>query len=141
MSGAGDRGTRPRGSRERPRRPARVFSVGTEPDVRFTLANERTALAWVRTALAFVVTGLAAAVADDVVASGAAGGAGPGHLLRLVSVLAVTVAAWLALGAAVRWARTERALRLGQPLPPPSSLALVVLAVLALAVVAVVSVL
>ena len=32
---------------------------GTEPDARFTFANERTFLAWTRTALAFVVAGLA----------------------------------------------------------------------------------
>ena len=31
---------------------------GTEPDARFTLANERTFLAWTRTALALVVAGL-----------------------------------------------------------------------------------
>ena len=32
---------------------------GTEPDARFTFANERTFLAWSRTALALVVAGLA----------------------------------------------------------------------------------
>src|SRR5437764_15321326 len=32
--------------------------AGTEPDPRFTLANERTFLAWSRTALALVVAGL-----------------------------------------------------------------------------------
>jgi len=34
---------------------------GTEPDARFTLANERTFLAWSRTALALVVAGLGVA--------------------------------------------------------------------------------
>jgi inner membrane protein YidH len=34
---------------------------GTEPDARFTMANERTFLAWSRTALALVVGGLAVA--------------------------------------------------------------------------------
>ncbi len=33
---------------------------GTEPDVRFTYANERTFLAWNRTALALIATGVAA---------------------------------------------------------------------------------
>jgi inner membrane protein YidH len=32
---------------------------GTEPDARFTMANERTFLAWSRTSLALVVAGLA----------------------------------------------------------------------------------
>lgn len=31
---------------------------GTEPDARFTFANERTFLAWSRTALALVIAGL-----------------------------------------------------------------------------------
>ena len=35
--------------------------IGTEPDVRFTLANERTFLAWSRTALALIAAGLAVA--------------------------------------------------------------------------------
>ncbi|WP_380169150.1 YidH family protein [Jannaschia sp. R86511] len=110
------------------RRPRRVFGVGDEPDPRFTLANERTVLAWVRTALAFVVAGLAAAVADDVVDTG--------HLLRAVAVVSVTVAAWLSVTALLRWARAERAMRLQQPLPAPSGLAVVVLGVLALSVLA-----
>lgn len=110
-----------------------MFGVGEEPDPRFTLANERTVLAWVRTSLAFVVAGVAAAVADGVVDTG--------PLLGFVAVLSVTVAAWLAVSALLRWGRTERAMRLGLPLPAPSSLGVVVLAVLALAGVAVVSVL
>lgn len=106
--------------------------MGAEPDARFTLANERTVLAWVRTSLTFVVAGLAAAVADGVVDTG--------NLLRVVAVLTVAVGAWLAVSSVVRWGRTERALRLQQPLPAPSNLVVVVLAVLVLAAVAVVSV-
>src|SRR5690625_4759509 len=41
------------------RRPQSVYSVGTEPDARFSLANERTALAWLRTGLALVAGGVA----------------------------------------------------------------------------------
>ncbi len=115
------------------RRPRRVFGVGDEPDPRFTLANERTVLAWVRTSLAFVVAGLAAAVADGVVDTGG--------LLQVVAVVSVVVGAWLSLTSLVRWGRTERAMRLRRPLPPPSNLPVVVLGVLALAVVAIVAVL
>jgi putative membrane protein len=128
-SGGADPGARP----PRPRRPRRVFGVGQEPDARFTLANERTVLAWVRTSLAFVVAGLAAAVADRVVDTG--------NLLRVVAVSTVAVAAWLAVSSLLRWARTERAMRLQEPLPAPSALVVVVAAVLALAGVALVAVL
>ena len=41
--------------------PANYSNGGTEPDARFTFANERTFLAWSRTALALVVGGLAIA--------------------------------------------------------------------------------
>ena len=36
-----------------------MFRQGTEPDVRFSLANERTFLAWTRTALALIAGALA----------------------------------------------------------------------------------
>ena len=39
--------------------PRRVYGAGQEPDVRFSLANERTFLAWVRTSLALVAGGVA----------------------------------------------------------------------------------
>ena len=41
------------------RRPESVYGVGSEPDARFSLANERTALAWLRTGLALVAGGVA----------------------------------------------------------------------------------
>lgn len=88
--------------------PASVFSAGQEPDARFTLANERTFLAWIRTALAL----LAGAVALELL------GLELNAQLRLAASLLLVIAgvvtplfAWLG------WARTERALRLGHPLP------------------------
>ena len=43
----------------RSRFPQSVYRHGSEPDVRFTLANERTFLAWIRTALALIAGGVA----------------------------------------------------------------------------------
>jgi putative membrane protein len=82
----------------------------TEPDARFTLANERTFLAWNRTALALVVAGLGIVQLLPPF---------PGvpwgrHVLGLPLI---------ALGAAVsvisygEWRRTQAALRRGAPLP------------------------
>lgn len=41
------------------RQPASVYGRGDEPDPRFWMANERTALAWMPTALALVAAGVA----------------------------------------------------------------------------------
>ncbi|MDO3682657.1 YidH family protein [Micromonospora sp. C28ISP2-4] len=96
-------------------------SVGTPPDYRFSLANERTFLAWLRTGLALVAGGLAAAQFLP-----------PLRLAHLREALAIVL---LLLGAAVsiravdHWARTERAMRLNEELPAsrfPAVLALIV---------------
>ena len=39
--------------------PRWVYDEGTDPDPRFTLANERTFLAWIRTSIAFMAAGVA----------------------------------------------------------------------------------
>ena len=85
-----------------------LHEVGEQPDYRFTLANERTFLAWVRTSLAMLAGGVA------------------------LHALAVPATAWvrtllvvglIGLGGVVcafaylRWARVERAMRRGEPLP------------------------
>lgn len=80
--------------------------VGTEPDYRFTLANERTFLAWIRTALALAAGGLAAISLLE----GFWGGEALGILLLVLSF--VTAAS-----AYRRWALNERAMRLNEPLP------------------------
>ncbi|MGW5215685.1 YidH family protein [Streptomyces sp. NPDC004051] len=82
---------------------------GTEPDYRFTLANERTFLAWVRTAVSL----LAAAVAVRQLVP-------PFSVPHAREILAV-VCAFLAFVIAVRsyphWRRAQRAIRRGGPLP------------------------
>jgi len=85
-----------------------VYDVGQEPDPRFSLANERTYLAWIRTSLA-VVAGAVALHSLQV----------PETLwVRQVLVVALLLlAGGVALTASTRWARTERAMRLQQPLP------------------------
>lgn len=93
------------------RRPQRLYGVGTEPDPRFSLANERTLLAWLRTALALVVTGVAAVALEHVVTSRT--------LVVVVAGSACGVGSLLACAAYVRWFRVERALRLNRPLPAP----------------------
>jgi putative membrane protein len=94
------------------RRPRRVYRSGSEPDARFSLANERTFLAWIRTALAFV----AGAVALEALATPL------DPRLRLVAAL-LLVATGIALVAQAwfGWVRTERALRHHEPLPSPLS--------------------
>ncbi|OZI71901.1 YidH family protein [Bordetella genomosp. 12] len=85
------------------------YRQGSDPDYRFSLANERTFLAWVRTTLAFV----AAAVVLDQIAEHAAAPTGPRTLALMLSVLGFALAA----GAYFRWRANEVAMRHGRPLP------------------------
>lgn len=94
----------------RTRFPARVYGAGTEPDARFSLANERTFLAWVRTSLALVALGAALEALEPPVHAG----------LRLSASLVLLVLGVLAPVQAWRgWTGAERALREGRPLPAP----------------------
>ena len=100
-------------------------AVGDEPDYRFTLANERTFLAWIRTALALVAGGLAAvSLLPDVSGS---------ELLGIVLLAMSFVTAATAYG---RWARNERSMRLGEPLPASRLPMLVAIGTAVVAVVA-----
>jgi putative membrane protein len=95
--------------------PRRVYEVGSEPDARFTLANERTFLAWIRTALALIAAGialeaLALPIQPDLRLAAA--------VILLVLGLVVPVLAWLG------WGAVERALRQGSPTLPGAKVAL-----------------
>lgn len=89
----------------------KVLPGGTEPDPRFTLANERTFLAWIRTSLAFLAGGLALeAFALE---------AFPEPLRKVLAILLVLTGMLLSAGAAVRWVAIESSMRHGRPLPLP----------------------
>ena len=83
---------------------------GTEPDPRFTFANERTFLAWSRTALALVVAGLGIVQLLPPF---------PGVPFgrHLLGVPLIALGAVLAVVAYAEWVRNQHALRRGEPLP------------------------
>jgi putative membrane protein len=83
---------------------------GTEPDPRFTFANERTFLAWSRTALALVVAGLGIVQLLPPFPH-----VGVGR--HLVGIPLIVLGAVLAVVAYAEWVRSQRALRRGEPLP------------------------
>jgi putative membrane protein len=83
---------------------------GTEPDARFTFANERTFLAWSRTALALVVAGLGIVQLLPPFPGVPAG-------RHLLGVPLIVLGAVLAVAAYAEWVRNQRALRRGEPLP------------------------
>lgn len=91
--------------------PRSVYAAGSEPDPRFTFANERTFLAWIRTALALLAAGIALEALEI-----------PDHsALRLVLVVALSLlGATCSVMAFFRWAGAERALRESRPLPSPA---------------------
>jgi putative membrane protein len=112
-------------------------AVDSEPDYRFTLANERTFLAWERTSL-----GLLAAAVAIVQFVPQFGIPGARHLFGGF----LTILALLSAGFGLRrWRQVNHAMRRGEPLPPNPApvvlgLGLVVLAVLAFAAVVIMAV-
>ena len=90
--------------------PPRSADEGTEPDPRFTFANERTFLAWSRTALALVVAGLGVVQLLPPFPRVPWGR----HILGLPLIVFGAVVAVVAY---TEWVKSQRALRLGRPLP------------------------
>lgn len=90
------------------RRPP-LEDVGSDPDYRFTLANERTFLAWIRTSLALIAGGVALVQFGDAL--------GPRPIRLALGILLIALAGTLAALSHHRWAAGERAMRLGESLP------------------------
>ncbi|MGK5678883.1 YidH family protein [Actinoplanes sp. URMC 104] len=101
--------------------PEKTPTVGRTPDYRFSLANERTFLAWIRTGLALIAGGLGCAQFLPPLRVA--------YLREAIAVALLVLGGAVALRAVDHWARTERAMRLGQELPGsrfPAFLAVVV---------------
>lgn len=101
-----------------------VRAVGTDPDPRFTLANERTFLAWTTTSLGTLGIGLAVGTVIP----------GEPVPLKVIAALWILLSIVIALRALVRWFIVERAMRLGQGLPLSRSILWVAVAMGALSV-------
>lgn len=108
-------------TKKRSRLARALLPEGSEPDPRFTLANERTFLAWTRTSLAFLAGGIALEAFPLPNVSDTAQSA--------IAVLVIAVGLLISLGAALRWVKVERAMRTSQPLPVPAIIPLLSLAV------------
>ncbi len=88
--------------------PNSVYGSGEEPDLRFSLANERTFLAWIRTALALLLAGVVLEALE---------------VPRVEFLRSVLALGFVALGVLAlvhswfSWAGNERAMRASTPLP------------------------
>jgi putative membrane protein len=81
----------------------------SEPDARFTYANERTFLAWNRTALALIATGVAATqlLPEFHIRGGR----------QILGIPLIALGALVAITSFTSWKANERAMRRQQPLP------------------------
>ena len=114
--------------------PRSVYGVGSEPDARFSFANERTFLAWIRTGLGFVTASVA------IIALTALRPELELEARIAALVLAITGVA-CGVNAFLGWARNERSLRQSRPLPSSPLMPLLVLVLVVVAAITVVLVL
>lgn len=95
--------------------PKSVYSRGTEPDPRFTLANERTFLAWISVGLGLLSVGVGVEALALNVQPGLRLAA---SVILVLGGIACPVQAWFG------WASIETALRERRPLPSSNMVAL-----------------
>ncbi|MGA2836944.1 MAG: DUF202 domain-containing protein [Acidimicrobiales bacterium] len=102
----------------------------SEPDARFTYANERTFLAWNRTALALIATGVAATqlLPEFHIHGGR----------QILGIPLIALGALVALTSFRQWKVNERAMRRREPLPTSPMTAVLSIGVAAIAIIAIV---
>jgi len=102
-------------------------SEGSQPDLRFSYANERTFLAWIRTALGLVTAGLA--ITRLLPPFDFPGGR------RLIGLPLIALGVVIALLSLRNWKGNEEAIRLGRPIPrtPLVTMVAVVVSLVAIA--------
>lgn len=110
--------------------PRWVYDTGTEPDPRFSFANERTFLAWLRTALTLISAGVALDVIELPLAE---------RVQELLATLLVLLGMSCSLASWTRWTRSERAIRRGEPLPSTPFAAVLALGIFVCSIVLVLS--
>lgn len=111
----------------------RRLSNGTDPDPRFSLANERTFLAWIRTALGLIALGVAVATFVATQDSSA--------VSLILAAALVLLGGLLAAGSWWRWLSVERAMRDGQGIPPSTLAPFLAIGIGVIAVLSIISVL
>ncbi len=105
----------------------------SEPDVRFTYANERTFLAWNRTALALIATGVAATqLLPEFHIDGGR---------RILGIPLIALGALVAFTSFRQWRLNELAMRRRQPLPRSHMSMILSVGIAVIAVIAIVLVL
>jgi putative membrane protein len=88
--------------------PPAVYESGSEPDPRFSFANERTFLSWIRTALSLLAAGVAVQALSAPIEH---------HLRSAACIVLIALSFVSSIQAWVGWLRSERAMRKGEPLP------------------------
>ena len=105
-------------------------AVDSEPDVRFTYANERTFLAWNRTALALIATGVAATqLLPEFHVSGGR---------RILGIPLIALGALVAVTSFTQWRANELAMRQRRPLPKSHMAMVLAIGIALISVVAIV---
>ena len=110
----------------------RRLSNGSDPDPRFSLANERTFLARIRTALGLIALGVAVATFVSTQET-------KGISLILAAAL-VLLGGVLAAGSWWRWLSVERAMRDGHGIPPSTLAPFLAIGIGVIAVIAIIAV-